>query len=84
VGDWVIAERTNEHFRILKVHEAKNQLKRLSNHKRQLMAAYCPYIIGRITKNCSKKTPLMLAQHKVRTHKNNTRKRSVKKFFVNK
>ena len=78
MGVWVIAERTNEHFRILKVLEAKSQLERLSHHKRQLMAAYCPYIIGRITKNGSKKAPLMLAQYKLRTHKNNTGKRSVK------
>ncbi|AWX99615.1 ribosome small subunit-dependent GTPase A [Marinomonas primoryensis] len=44
VGDWVIAERTNEHFRIFKVLEAKNQLERLSNHKRQLMAANLDYL----------------------------------------
>jgi ribosome biogenesis GTPase len=44
VGDWVITERANEHFRIFKVLEAKNQLERLSNHKRQLMAANLDYL----------------------------------------
>ena len=44
VGDWVIAEPIHEHFRIIEVLEAKNQLERLSNHKRQLMAANLDYL----------------------------------------
>ncbi|WP_421856507.1 ribosome small subunit-dependent GTPase A [Marinomonas sp.] len=44
VGDWVIAERAHEHFRIIEVLEAKNQLERLSNQKRQLMAANLDYL----------------------------------------
>lgn len=44
VGDWVIAERANEHFRIIEVLEAKNQLERLSNQKRQLIASNLDYL----------------------------------------
>ncbi|QUX97323.1 ribosome small subunit-dependent GTPase A [Marinomonas sp. CT5] len=44
VGDWVIAEPVHEHFRIIEVLEAKNQLERLSNRKRQLMAANLDYL----------------------------------------
>ncbi|WP_309247245.1 ribosome small subunit-dependent GTPase A [Shewanella sp. VB17] len=44
MGDWVITERANEHFRILQVLEAKNQLERLSNQKRQLIAANVDYL----------------------------------------
>jgi ribosome biogenesis GTPase len=39
VGDWVVAEKTNEHFRIIKVLEAKSQLERLSNQRKQLIAS---------------------------------------------
>lgn len=44
VGDWVIVEQAHEHLRIVKVLEAKNQLERLSNQKRQLMAANLDYL----------------------------------------
>lgn len=44
VGDWVIAEPVHEHFRITEVLEAKNQLERLSNRKRQLIAANLDYL----------------------------------------
>lgn len=44
VGDWVIAEPVHEHFRIIEVLEAKNQLERLSNRKRQLIAANLDYL----------------------------------------
>lgn len=44
VGDWVIVERAHEHLRIVEVLEAKNQLERLSNQKRQLMAANLDYL----------------------------------------
>ncbi|MBJ7538715.1 ribosome small subunit-dependent GTPase A [Marinomonas transparens] len=44
VGDWVIAQRTHEHLRIVQVLDAKNQLERLSNQKRQLMAANLDYL----------------------------------------
>ena len=44
VGDWVIVEQAHEHFRIIEVLEAKNQLERLSNQKRQLMAANLDYL----------------------------------------
>jgi ribosome biogenesis GTPase / thiamine phosphate phosphatase len=44
VGDWVIVEQAHEHFRIIEVLDAKNQLERLSNQKRQLMAANLDYL----------------------------------------
>ena len=44
VGDWVIVERAHEHFRIVEVLAAKNQLERLSNQKRQLIAANLDYL----------------------------------------
>ncbi|UTV99007.1 ribosome small subunit-dependent GTPase A [Marinomonas rhizomae] len=44
VGDWVIIEQAHEHFRIIEVLDAKNQLERLSNQKRQLMAANLDYL----------------------------------------
>ena len=44
VGDWVIAEQVNEHYRIVDVLEAKNQLERLSNQKRQMIASNIDYL----------------------------------------
>jgi len=39
VGDWVITQKVNEHFRITQILAAKNQLERLSNQRKQLIAA---------------------------------------------
>lgn len=44
VGDWVIAQPIHEHFKIVKVLDAKNQLERLNQQKRQLMAANLDYL----------------------------------------
>ena len=44
VGDWVMAEAVEEHWRIKRVIEARNRLQRLSDDKPQLIAANLDYL----------------------------------------
>lgn len=44
VGDWILAELTNEHYRITKIFEPKNRLCRVSNGLPQVIAANLDYL----------------------------------------
>lgn len=44
VGDWVLAERAHEHYRITHILEAKNLIERLSNQRRQVISANIDYL----------------------------------------
>ena len=44
VGDWVVAQKTNEHFKIVNILESQNRIERLSNQQRQLICANLDYL----------------------------------------
>lgn len=44
VGDWVITEQANEHYRITHILDAKNLIERLSNQRRQVICANIDYL----------------------------------------
>ena len=44
VGDWVLAELTNEHYRLIRILEPKNRVRRISNGLPQVIAANLDYL----------------------------------------
>lgn len=44
VGDWVMAEMANEHYRLQKILEPKNRVRRISNGLPQVIAANLDYL----------------------------------------
>jgi len=44
VGDWVLAELTSEHYRISKIFDPKNRVRRISNGLPQVIAANLDYL----------------------------------------
>lgn len=44
VGDWVLTELANEHYRIIRIFEPKNRVRRISNGLPQVIAANLDYL----------------------------------------